>query len=175
MDLTVEQVDERAVAAREVTALRSSGSPSASGHNSPTAASMLAANGGEFAAGAVLSAGSALVRQGSMNLPKPEESGVPATHPDMCILRIRRQHLLEVQLYHHGQLFLLFALVLSSRWQYTSRQGCCFSASPVLVLWEAWLYPKRRGTSPLTRRSFLYHVRIFLLRHCVSVWTGCPQ
>ena len=39
---------------------------------------------------------SRLFRQGSMNLPRPEDSGVPATHPDMCILRIRRQHLLEV-------------------------------------------------------------------------------
>lgn len=38
----------------------------------------------------------ALARQGSMNLPPPEESGVPATHPDMCILRIRRNHLVEV-------------------------------------------------------------------------------
>lgn len=38
-----------------------------------------------------------LVRSGSMNLPKPDESGVPATHPDMCILRIRRNHLVEVR------------------------------------------------------------------------------
>lgn len=38
-----------------------------------------------------------LQRQGSMNLPKPEDSGVPATHPDMCILRIRRNHLVEVR------------------------------------------------------------------------------
>lgn len=37
-----------------------------------------------------------LVRQGSMNLPLPEESGVPSTHPDMCIVRIRRNHLVEV-------------------------------------------------------------------------------
>lgn len=37
-----------------------------------------------------------LQRASSMNLPKPEESGVPATHPDMCILRIRRNHLVEV-------------------------------------------------------------------------------
>ncbi|KAL3132600.1 hypothetical protein ABBQ32_009129 [Trebouxia sp. C0010 RCD-2024] len=36
-----------------------------------------------------------LQRASSMNLPKPEESGVPATHPDMCILRIRRNHLVE--------------------------------------------------------------------------------
>lgn len=38
----------------------------------------------------------ALARQGSMNLPLPEDSGVPAMHPDMCILRIRRNHLVEV-------------------------------------------------------------------------------
>ncbi|KAK9909040.1 hypothetical protein WJX75_006403 [Coccomyxa subellipsoidea] len=37
------QVDERAMAAREVTALRSAASPSNSGHNSPTAAALLAA------------------------------------------------------------------------------------------------------------------------------------
>lgn len=37
-----------------------------------------------------------LWKQGSLNLPAPEESGFPATHPDMCILRIRRNHLLEV-------------------------------------------------------------------------------
>ena len=37
-----------------------------------------------------------LARSGSMNLPKPDESGVPAVHPDMCILRIRRNHLVEV-------------------------------------------------------------------------------
>ncbi|KAL4443784.1 hypothetical protein ABPG75_011521 [Micractinium tetrahymenae] len=36
-----------------------------------------------------------LWKQGSLNLPAPEESGFPATHPDMCILRIRRNHLLE--------------------------------------------------------------------------------
>lgn len=41
-------------------------------------------------------AGGGLVRQGSMNLPAPEECGVPAEHPDMCILRIRRHHLIEV-------------------------------------------------------------------------------
>ena len=38
-----------------------------------------------------------LVRSGSMNLPRPADSGVPAVHPDMCIVRIRRNHLLEVQ------------------------------------------------------------------------------
>ena len=35
------------------------------------------------------------LRHGSMNLPPPSESGVPATHPDMCIVRVRRCHLLE--------------------------------------------------------------------------------
>ena len=39
--------------------------------------------------------GSTLWKQGSLGLPPPEESGFPATHPDMCILRIRRGHLLE--------------------------------------------------------------------------------
>jgi hypothetical protein len=39
---------------------------------------------------------SGLQRQGSMNLPPPEECGAPAEHPEMCILRIRRQHLIEV-------------------------------------------------------------------------------
>ena len=40
--------------------------------------------------------GGGLVRQSSMNLPPPEECGAPAEHPDMCILRIRRHHLIEV-------------------------------------------------------------------------------
>jgi hypothetical protein len=97
-------VDERAAAAREVTALRSTGSPHASGHSTPTA--LLTGGGGsaEFveqllgggAAPGGGGTGGVLMRQGSMNLPKPEESGVPATHPDMCILRVRRPHLLEV-------------------------------------------------------------------------------
>lgn len=91
------QVDERAMAAREVTALRTSASPTTSGHNSPTAAALLAGGSREFAEALLENGGGGgLVRQGSMNLPKPEDSGVPATHPDMCILRIRRQHLLEV-------------------------------------------------------------------------------
>jgi hypothetical protein len=38
-----------------------------------------------------------LWKQGSLNLPTPDDSGFPATHPDMCILRIRRNHLLEVR------------------------------------------------------------------------------
>lgn len=40
-------------------------------------------------------AGGGLWKQGSVGLPSPEESGFPATHPDMCILRVRRNHLLE--------------------------------------------------------------------------------
>ncbi len=43
-----------------------------------------------------------LQRASSMNLPKPEDSGVPATHPDMCILRIRRNHLVEVRIARHA-------------------------------------------------------------------------
>ena len=43
-----------------------------------------------------------LQRASSMNLPKPEDSGVPATHPDMCILRIRRNHLVEVRILRHA-------------------------------------------------------------------------
>lgn len=31
-----------------------------------------------------------------MNLPAPEDSGVPPDNPDSCILRIRRNHLIEV-------------------------------------------------------------------------------
>lgn len=101
-------MDERAAAAREVTALRSSGSPHASGHNTPTAAALAGAarGGAEFVEqllagghpGGTGGGGPRLMRQGSMNLPRPEDSGVPATHPDMCILRVRRPHLLEVRL-----------------------------------------------------------------------------
>ncbi len=40
--------------------------------------------------------GGSLRRQGSMNLPTPEDSGVPPDNPDFCILRIRRNHLIEV-------------------------------------------------------------------------------
>lgn len=39
--------------------------------------------------------GGRLWKQGSLNLPTPEESGFPHLHPDMCIVRIRRNHLLE--------------------------------------------------------------------------------
>ena len=42
------------------------------------------------------SIGGGLWRQGSMNLPAPEDSGVPPDNPDFCILRIRRNHLIEV-------------------------------------------------------------------------------
>ena len=107
------QVDERAMAAREVTALRTSGSPTTSGHNSPTAAAPLAGGSREFAEALLENGGGGgLVRQGSMNLPKPEDSGVPATHPDMCILRIRRQHLLEVCL---AGMACAFALYLTAQ------------------------------------------------------------
>ena len=34
-------------------------------------------------------------KQNSLGLPAPEESGFPGTHPEMCIVRIRRCHLLE--------------------------------------------------------------------------------
>jgi hypothetical protein len=33
--------------------------------------------------------------QGSMNLPPPENCGVPPEHAEMCILRVRRNHLME--------------------------------------------------------------------------------
>ena len=54
------------------------------------------------AAQAAGGAGGGLVRQGSMNLPAPEDCGVPAEHPDMCILRIRRHHLIEVRAGHRA-------------------------------------------------------------------------
>ena len=38
---------------------------------------------------------STLWKQGSLGLPKPEDSGFPSTHPEMCIVRVRRCHLLE--------------------------------------------------------------------------------
>ena len=41
-------------------------------------------------------AGTGLWKQGSVGLPAPDESGFPAHHPDMCIVRVRRNHLLEV-------------------------------------------------------------------------------
>ena len=65
---------------------------------------------------AVLEGG--LQRQGSMNLPKPEDSGVPATHPDMCMLRIRRNHLSEVSrtiaFQYHGDAHISVAIAFSS-------------------------------------------------------------
>jgi ubiquitin-protein ligase E3 A len=39
--------------------------------------------------------GHQLWKQGSLGLPTPDNSGFPATHPEMCILRVRRGHLLE--------------------------------------------------------------------------------
>jgi ubiquitin-protein ligase E3 A len=45
------------------------------------------------AADASTGAGSALWKQGSLGLPAPDDSGFPGTHPDMCILRVRRGHL----------------------------------------------------------------------------------
>ena len=38
---------------------------------------------------------SSLARAGSLQLPKPDDSGIPATHMDMCIIRVRRNHLVE--------------------------------------------------------------------------------
>lgn len=38
---------------------------------------------------------SSVWKQNSLGLPAPEDSGFPATHPEMCIVRIRRCHLLE--------------------------------------------------------------------------------
>ena len=81
------QVDERRMLSREVTNSRSHpSSPSEGAQSGSQSEDSLA----------TLS----LARQGSMNLPAPEESGVPATHPDMCILRIRRNHLVEVTMPH---------------------------------------------------------------------------
>ena len=90
--------DVRAMAAREVSGLghartrsQSQGdSPSASGASSPAASFH-----GGLDAGA--GGGAALRRSGSMNLPLPEDSGVPATHPDMCIMRCRRNHLVQAR------------------------------------------------------------------------------
>jgi hypothetical protein len=151
------QVDERAMAAREVTALRSSGSPSTSGHNTPTVLGTTLSHGpgsAEFAEALLGGGGSGgggagpLIRQGSMNLPKPEESGVPATHPDMCILRIRRQHLLEVRVWkalkphkpisiktHHRKALSAFSLSDALAWLWS---------------WSAWLLC---GLAPLSQNA----------------------
>lgn len=49
----------------------------------------------ERRAAASTSPGGPLWKQGSLGLPAPQDSGFPATHPDMCILRVRRGHLVE--------------------------------------------------------------------------------
>jgi len=90
------QVDERRMLSREITNSRASHPGSPSEAQASMAAMSLVASGGRPEAGASTSEGYSLARQGSMNLPLPEDSGVPATHPDMCILRIRRNHLVEV-------------------------------------------------------------------------------
>jgi len=59
-------------------------------------ASITAAEAGLDAMTEAPSGGGGLVRQDSMNLPAPEDCGVPAEHPEMCILRIRRHHIIEV-------------------------------------------------------------------------------
>ena len=91
--------DERAAAARELTvaATRAGGASARSTDATPAGTPSAAA--AEAAAAAGLEAGtptpSPPLRHGSMNLPPPAASGVPATHPDMCIVRVRRCHLVE--------------------------------------------------------------------------------
>jgi ubiquitin-protein ligase E3 A len=102
--------DARAAAAREVTAAATrEARASAAGSSraatpaaTPTAAQAAAAAAAVGLPSAVDPADQAAhhhpagpIRHGSMNLPPPEASGVPATHPDMCIIRVRRTHLLE--------------------------------------------------------------------------------
>lgn len=85
------QVDERRMLSREVTNSKNSHP------NSPSEAlAAMSISGGGPGNRFDDSEGYNLVRQGSMNLPLPEESGVPATHPDMCIVRVRRNHIIEV-------------------------------------------------------------------------------
>lgn len=84
------QVDERRMLSREVTNSKSSHP------NSPSEA-LAAMNGGGTGHRFDDCDAFGLTRQGSMNLPLPEESGVPSTHPDMCIVRVRRNHLVEVR------------------------------------------------------------------------------
>ena len=106
--------DERQMVAREVSASRlhsntntstsggTSGGPANPSHQLPPPphaaavglrhTSSSGSGSGSFGADDI-----GLQRASSMNLPKPEDSGVPATHPDMCILRIRRNHLVEVR------------------------------------------------------------------------------
>lgn len=116
----VQAADERQMVAREVSGsrLHSNVSTSTSGTTSdphhlqpppPHAAavglrhtSSSGSGSGSFGADDI-----GLQRASSMNLPKPEESGVPATHPDMCILRIRRNHLVEVNPHAAGFAVLL--------------------------------------------------------------------
>jgi len=95
--------DARAAAAREVTAAATrearasaagssrAGTPAAT----PTAAQAAAAAPSPLSDQAAHHHPAGPIRHGSMNLPPPEASGVPATHPDMCIIRVRRTHLLE--------------------------------------------------------------------------------
>ena len=79
---------------REITNSRINSHP-----NSPSEAlAALAMNNGSQTSRFDDSESFGLARQGSMNLPLPEESGVPSTHPDMCIVRVRRNHLIEVSL-----------------------------------------------------------------------------
>lgn len=86
------QVDERRMLSREITNSRVNSHP-----NSPSEAlAALAVNNGSQTSRFDDSESFGLARQGSMNLPLPEESGVPCTHPDMCIVRVRRNHLVEV-------------------------------------------------------------------------------
>ncbi len=40
-----------------------------------------------------------LERAGSLNIPTPEECGIAATHPEACLVRCRRPHLVEDALY----------------------------------------------------------------------------
>lgn len=102
--------DERQMVAREVSASRlhshvatsTSGAPSTDPHHLQPPPPHAAAVGLRHTSSSGSGSGSfgaddvGLQRASSMNLPKPDESGVPATHPDMCILRIRRNHLVEV-------------------------------------------------------------------------------
>jgi len=98
--------DVRAMAAREVSGLglghartrsqSQGGSPSASGASSPAASFHGGLDAGGGGPGSPRG-GAALRRSGSMNLPLPEDSGVPATHPDMCIMRCRRNHLVQAR------------------------------------------------------------------------------
>ena len=111
-------VDERQMVAREMSAsrLHSNNATSTSSNPNPNpnpnpphqapppphaaAIGLRKTSSSGSGSGSLLPLDAGLQRASSMNLPKPEESGVPATHPDMCILRIRRNHLVEVGLSH---------------------------------------------------------------------------